>query len=54
MGIHGIWIDRSDAYLSNLTVTGGSGSGFEVLVGVYDSRLRFGWCYTLKIIKVLF
>ena len=36
-GNRGITIDRSDAYLSNLTVTGGSGS--DPLVGVYDSRL---------------
>ena len=36
-GNWGISIDRSDAYLSNLTVTGGSGS--DNLVGIYGSRL---------------
>ncbi len=36
-GNGGILIDRSDAYLSNIIVTGGTGSNF--LVGVYDSRL---------------
>ena len=36
-GNWGILIDRSDAYLSNLTVTGGSGS--DNLVGIYGSRL---------------
>ena len=38
-GNFGILIDRSDAYLKNLTVTGGSGS--SSLVGVYDSKLKF-------------
>ena len=36
-GNWGILIDKSDAYLSNLTVTGGSGS--DNLVGIYGSRL---------------
>ena len=34
-GNWGVLIDRSGAYLSNLTVTGGSGS--DPLIGVYDS-----------------
>ena len=36
-GNWGVLIDRSGAYLSNLTVTGGSGS--DPLIGVYDSIL---------------